>query len=415
MILIKLIRESFLFAFQAIVANKLRTLLSLLGITIGIFTVITVFTIVDSMKISIRSSIESLGDDVLFVQKWPWEFSNDFPWWKYINRPVPTYDEMTEIEKRLNGAEAVSFMISTAKTVKYLDRSMENVGVMCVSQDYENTMSLEVAEGRYFTTSEVVAGRGVVIIGANIASSFFENTDPIGKQIKVFGRKLQVVGVLKKKGSDMFGGSEDNQIIIPVAYIRNVIDIKWEGYSPIIIVKAKQGVSNAELKDELKGVMRSIRRLKPGAEDNFSINETSLLIKGFEEIFKVLSIAGWIIGGFSLLVGGFGIANIMFVSVRERTNIIGIQKSLGAKRYFILLQFLFEAVILSLIGGVFGLIIVWLGILLVRYGLDFDLTMTLGNIVLGIMVSFIIGLIAGAFPAWRASRLDPVVAIRAGG
>jgi putative ABC transport system permease protein len=415
MILLKLIRESFLFAFQAIVANKLRTLLSLLGITIGIFAVITVFTIVDSMENSIRKNIESLGDDVLFVQKWPWEFSNDFPWWKYINRPVPTLDEMEEIEKRLNGAQAVSFMISTGKTIKFNERSIDNVGVLCVSKDYANTMTLNIAEGRYFTTSESVAGRAVVIIGANIATNFFENTDPIGKEIKVFGRKLQVVGVLKKEGEDMFGGSGDNQVIIPVTYIRNVVDIKWEGFDPLIIVKAKEGVSNAQLKDELKGIMRSIRKLKPGAEDNFSINETSLLIKGFEEIFKVLSLAGWVIGGFSLLVGGFGIANIMFVSVRERTNIIGIQKSLGAKNYFILLQFLFEAVILSLIGGIFGLIIVWLGTLVVRYGLDFDLTLTLGNIVLGVTVSFFIGLIAGALPAWSASRLDPVVAIRSGG
>jgi putative ABC transport system permease protein len=414
MLLIRLIRESYIFAMQAIVANKLRTLLSLLGITIGIFAVITVFTIVDSMERTIRTNIESLGDDVLFVQKWPWAFGEDYPWWKYIKRPVPTFEEMNELEKRLNGASAVSFMIATTKTVKFREKSLDNVTILCISEHYNETMNMEITDGRYFSTSEAVGGRAVTIIGADIASGFFENADPIGKEIKAMGRKLEVIGVLKKEGEDMFGGSSDKQIIIPVAYARNLMDIKWEGYNPLIIVKAREGVTNAELRDELTGVMRSVRKLKPGAEDDFAINETSLLTKGFEEIFKILSLAGWIIGGFSLLVGGFGIANIMFVSVRERTHIIGIQKSLGAKNYFILLQFLFEAVILSLIGGLVGLLIVWILALLASSALDMDLALTAGNIILGISVSFFIGLIAGAIPAWSASRLDPVAAIRTG-
>jgi putative ABC transport system permease protein len=415
MLLIRLIRESFLFAFQAIVVNKLRTLLSLLGITIGIFAVITVFTIVDSMEITIRKSIESLGDDVLFVQKWPWEFGGDFPWWKYLNRPVPSYDDMQELEKRLDGAKAVSFMIATARTVKYQDKSIDNVSIVCVSHAYEQTMKLDITDGRYFSASESASGKAVAIIGYDIANDFYENADPIGHQLKVFGRNVEVIGVLKKEGEDMFGGSADKQMYLPINFARNVLDIKFEGFDPCIIAKAKPGVSNDELRDEMIGVMRSIRRLKPGAEDDFSINETSLLTKGFESIFSVLTIAGWIIGGFSLLVGGFGIANIMFVSVRERTPIIGIQKSLGAKNYFILLQFLFEAIILSLIGGIIGLLIVWLGTILVSQGLGMDLSLTTGNIILGISVSFFIGLISGAIPAWIASRLDPVVAIRASG
>ena len=414
MLLIRLIRESYIFAMQAIVANKLRTLLSLLGITIGIFAVITVFTLVDSMERTIRTNIESLGDDVLFVQKWPWAFGEDYPWWKYIKRPVPTFEEMDELEKRLSGAKAVSFMIATTKTVKYREKSLENVSILCISEHYNQTMNMEITDGRYFSTPEAVGGRAVTIIGADIASGFFENADPIGKEIKAMGRKLEVIGVLKKEGEDMFGGSPDKQIIIPVAYARNLMDIKWEGYNPLIVVKAREGVTNAELRDELTGVMRSVRKLKPGAEDDFAINETSLLTKGFEEIFRILSLAGWIIGGFSLLVGGFGIANIMFVSVRERTHIIGIQKSLGAKNYFILLQFLFEAVILSLIGGLVGLLIVWILALLASSALDMDLALTAGNIILGVSVSFFIGLIAGAIPAWSASRLDPVAAIRTG-
>lgn len=415
MLLIRLIRESFLFAFQAIIVNKLRTLLSLLGITIGIFAVITVFTIVDSMENSIRKSIESVGDNVLFVEKWPWAFGEDYPWWKYINRPVASYDEMVELQGRLTGAQAVSFMIATSKTVKNRDKSLENVTILCVSGDYDRTMTINISDGRYFSASESAGGKAVAIIGADIASKLYETNDPIGQQIKVFDRNLEIIAILKKEGDDLFGQSSDKQIILPVTFARNVLDIKFEGYQPTMIAKAKPGVSNDELRDELVGVMRSVRRIKPGAEDNFAINETSLLTKGFESLFDILTIAGWIIGGFSLLVGGFGIANIMFVSVRERTPIIGIQKSLGAKNYFILLQFLFEAIILSLIGGVIGLFIVWLGSLAVSAGLGMNLSLTSGNITLGITVSFIIGLISGAIPAWMASRLDPVVAIRTSG
>lgn len=415
MLLIRLIRESFLFAFQAIIVNKLRTLLSLLGITIGIFAVITVFTIVDSMENSIRKSIESVGDNVLFVEKWPWAFGEDYPWWKYINRPVASYDEMVELQGRLTGAQAVSFMIATSKTVKNRDKSLENVTILCVSGDYDRTMTINISDGRYFSASESAGGKAVAIIGADIASKLYETSDPIGQQIKVFDRNLEIIAILKKEGDDLFGQSSDKQIILPVTFARNVLDIKFEGYQPTMIAKAKPGVSNDELRDELVGVMRSVRRIKPGAEDNFAINETSLLTKGFESLFDILTIAGWIIGGFSLLVGGFGIANIMFVSVRERTPIIGIQKSLGAKNYFILLQFLFEAIILSLIGGVIGLFIVWLGSLAVSAGLGMNLSLTSGNITLGITVSFIIGLISGAIPAWMASRLDPVVAIRTSG
>jgi len=415
MLVLRLIRESYLFAFEGIIANKLRTLLSLLGITIGIFAVITVFTIVDSMENTIRKNIESLGDNVLFVEKWPWAFGSDYAWWKYMNRPVVNIDEMEELQQRLGGAKAVSFMLVTAQTLKYQEKSLENTTIMCVSQNYNQTMSLDITDGRYFAASESAGGKGVAIIGASVASDLLGNVDPLGKIIKVFGRNVQVIGVMKKEGEDMFGNSPDNQVFLPVSFVSNILDTKWEGYSPMIIAKARPGVSNDELRDELTGVMRSIRKLKPGAEENFAINETSVLTKGFEELFSILSIAGWIIGGFSLLVGGFGIANIMFVSVRERTPIIGIQKSLGAKNYFILLEFLFEAIFLCLIGGAVGLVLVWLGTVIVSKGLDMDLALTGGNIILGFSVSFFIGLVSGFIPAWIASRMDPVVAIRAGG
>jgi putative ABC transport system permease protein len=410
---IKLFRESYLFAITALRENKLRTILSLLGITIGIFSIISVFTIFDSMENQIRSSIESLGNDVLFIQKWPWSFGSDYAWWKYMNRPLPKIDEMDNIKRKSSGAEAVAFMASSSRTVEHLDNSIEGIGILGVSQDYDKCMSVDIADGRYFSDMESSGGKNVVIIGSFIAENLYANADPIGKEIKIFGRKLEIIGVLKKKGDNMFGDNSDKEAMLPINFMRNVVDIRSENADPLIIVRAKKGVSNDELKDELTGIIRSEHRLKPLAEDDFAINETSLLTQGFESLFSVIAIVGWIIGGFSILVGGFGIANIMFVSVKERTSIIGIQKSLGAKRYFILFEFLFEAVILSLIGGIVGLLIVFLGTQIVSAFFDLHFALGMGNIMLGIITSGIIGIIAGFVPAFTAARLNPVDAIRA--
>lgn len=408
----RLIKESFIFAFQAIIVNKLRTILSLLGITIGIFAIVSVFTVVGSLETKIKKSIESLGNNVIFIQKWPWVFGSDFPWWKYMNRPVPKPNEIEEIRKKCSTAEASAFMLSMFKNVERLGNSVESATIICVSDDYEKVQTIDISDGRYFTYAELAGGRNVAVIGNTISEGLFPGIDPIGNEIKILGRKVQVVGVLKKEGESNFGNSSDKTIIIPINFAKNLIDINYEGFDPVIMVKAKKNVSNEELIDELTGVMRSVRRLKPAIEDDFALNESSLLTQGFESLFIIIKIAGWIIGGFSILVGGFGIANIMFVSVKERTHIIGVQKSLGAKKYVILVQFLFESIFLCLMGGIVGLLLIFAGTLVVTYGLDFEIALSRGNIMFGVILSASIGLISGFIPAYTASRLNPVDAIR---
>lgn len=411
MLFLKLFRESYLSAFQSLVVNKLRTLLSLLGITIGIFTVISVFTVVDSLENSITESIKSLGNNVLFIQKWPWAFGSDYPWWKYMNRPVPDLKELSEIQKRSHETEAAAFAISTSRTLKYQNNNVENAAVMAVTHDYNLVMPIDIASGRYFSYTESNGGKNVVILGNTIAENLFGTESALDKIIKISGRNVCVIGILKKKGDDSFN-STDEQVILPVNYAKNIMDIRDDELNPFILVKAKPTISNEELTDELTGILRSVRKLKPSVEDDFAINESSLLTKGFEALFSIVTFAGWFIGGFSLLVGGFGIANIMFVSVKERTHIIGIQKSIGAKNYFILFEFLFEAVILSLIGGIVGLILVFTGSAIASKIMEMNLLLTPGNVIFGVTISIVIGLIAGVLPAYTASRLNPVDAIR---
>jgi putative ABC transport system permease protein len=407
-----LLKESLLFAWQSLIANKLRSFLSLLGITIGIFAIILVFTIVDSLENNIRGSIQTLGNNVVYVQKWPWLFGPDYPWWKYINRPTPQYYELDELQGRCKSTEALAYRIGARKTIKYKTSSIQNAVISGISHDFYRIKNFDLAAGRYFTQNETDAGYHVTLIGAEIAAGLFPNEDPIGKEIKISGQKALVIGVIKKEGESLLGNSFDYQAVIPFNFARYVMDVKSENYDPAIYAKAKPNVTNAEMMDELTGLMRGIRRLKPLSEPNFALNETSLISKGFDGLFEIIGLAGWIIGGFSILVGGFGIANIMFVSVRERTNLIGIQKSLGAKNIFILVQFLGESVLLSTIGGFFGLFLTYLMTLLAKSVMDMEITLTGTNIILGFTISVLIGIISGFIPAYDASQLDPVEAIR---
>jgi putative ABC transport system permease protein len=412
---IKLFKESVFFALGSVLGNKMRTVLTLLGITIGIFCIISVFSVVDALERQVRNSIESLGDNVVYIQKWPWTMSGDMPWWRYVGRPVPRMSELDELLRRNQTLEAAAFVAATSLTVEHMNTSAEEVTIIGVSEQYNRVRVLDIQDGRYFSPSESAAGSSVAILGFDLAKNLFGESDPLNKQVKFFGRKVTVIGVFAKEGMNTFGNSHDETVIVPIRFLQYFIDVNAERYNPFIMAQALPGVSNEEMIDDLTVVMRSIRRLKPLAEDTFALNETSLLSQGFDGLFAIIKMAGWIIGGFSILVGGFGIANIMFVSVRERTSIIGIQKALGAKNYFILLQFLCEAVVLSFLGGLIGLLLVMTGALLISSLFDMEFALTTGNILLGINVSVIIGLVSGFVPAWSASRLNPVDAIRSTG
>jgi len=411
---IRLFLESFKVAITSLMANKLRTILSLLGISIGIFAIIGVYSVVDSLEHKIRQDVQSLGDNVIYVQKWPWAGGPDFKWWKYFRRPEPNYDDYQSLNGNIESASAICFIFGVSKTVKYKSNHVENVTYLGVTQDYLEIWDLDIEVGRFLTTQEFATGKPFVVLGNDIAEGLFADINPLGKSVKIAGRKHQVIGVFKKMGQSMIGDNPDTRIIVPAKLLMKSVNPKSVGGNTLMI-KGKDDVELAEVIDEVTGKLRGYHRLKPSADDDFSVNDISLMASGLDQIFKVLGLAGTFIGLFSVLVGGFGIANIMFVSVKERTGQIGIQKSLGAKNYFILLQFIFEAIVLSLIGGLVGLLMVFLGIEAIAKAAEFEFYLSFFNIALGLGLSVFIGLVSGVVPAVMASRMDPVEAIRANG
>lgn len=405
-------RESFLFAFSSVAVNKLRTFLSLFGITIGIVSIISVFTVFDWMENSIRESIASLGDNTIYVEKWPWASDANIKWWDMMKWPPPSVDDYEALVKRSTSAHALCYTVGSSEPVKFRGNLIDETWILAATHDFENVRSFEIEKGRYFTQSESGSGKPVAIIGAEVAGKLFDRVDPVGREITIDRYKAQVIGVFKKEGK---GGISDNGmdegVLVPLDFSRQFVNFRNPFLNSDIMIRGKDGVSVQQLSDEVTMILRAARRIAPGMENNFSINQASQITSTLEPVFRGINIAGWIIGGFSILVGGFGIANIMFVSVRERTSIIGIQMALGAKRRWILQQFLTESVLLSVTGGILGLIIVFIGTLFINYFFTLGMYLTAGNIILAIVISATIGIIAGFAPASAASRMNPVEAI----
>jgi len=415
MLFFKLTWESFRFAISALKANLTRTILSLLGVTVGIFAIIAVFTLVDSLENNIRSSFSFLGTNVMRVDRFPFNTDGppqNFPWWKYFRRPPGTVAEYKFLENRLENAEAVTISASANTTVKAGSNAYEGMQLTGVAYTYQDVFEVALEEGRYFSESEINAARNFAILGRKIANTLYPGQEMIGKEIKIKGMKFVVIGVFEEEGEGLFDlPSKDEACLIPYGAFNKMYYTGRNGIEPAIAVKGKtDDIGLVALENEMTGLLRAKRGLKPTEEDNFALNKTEFIQNAIGSIFDVISVAGWVIGGFSILVGGFGIANIMFVSVRERTNIIGIQKSLGAKNFFILFQFLFEAVFLSLIGGMAGIVLVFF-LSFIEIG-TLDIVLSFGNIMLGLGVSSIIGVVSGIVPATLAARMDPVEAIR---
>ena len=415
MIYVHLLFESFRFALSALRANLLRTILSLLGVTVGIFSIIAVFTLVDSLENSIKGSLNFLGDDVIRVEKFPWIFENNYPWWKFVNRPKADYDEYRFLADNLDKASSLTIFAERYGTLIKRDNNSYGGGrISGVAYDHKDVFEIPVNNGRYFSQQEVNNGSNVAIIGYEIGQTLFPLADPVGKDIKIRGLKFRVIGVMEEQGANVIDApSADEFCYIPYNTFFKMFS--GDGVFGAESVIAAKGFEDDEgltdLEGEITGLMRQKRGLRPREDNNFALNRPEAFADLIEGLTSVLTLAGWVIGSFSILVGGFGIANIMFVSVRERTNIIGVQKSLGAKNFFILFQFLFEAVFLSLMGGIVGLTLVYF-ISFISLG-SLELSLSFGNIMLGVSVSVIIGTLSGIIPAGMASRLDPVIAIRA--
>jgi putative ABC transport system permease protein len=410
----RLLKESFTFAMNALRNNKLRTLLSLLGVTIGIFSIIAVLAAVDSLDRKISKDLSSLDKNTIYLMRFSFGPS-DIPQWKREQFPNVKYDEYIYLKGAMTNTDQLGYQIFTKReSVKYDSKTVSDVNMVPVSHEFIDIQGLEFEKGRFYNESEANSGAKVIVIGSEIAGSLFENLDPIGKNIRVYGQRFTVIGVLKKQGASLFNNNNDSSAFIPVNFIRQKFGDNNKSLTNVIIFKPINGVDMEAYKAEISQKLRTFRGLKAGDIDNFFINVFSGFTDLIDGIIVNMKFGGWLISGFSLLVGGFGIANIMFVSVKERTHLIGIQKSLGAKNRFILFQFLFEAIILSVIGGVIGLLMVWGIAVGLTKALDFEFVLGLGNILLGTGLAGIIGLISGILPAISASRLDPVEAIRTG-
>lgn len=414
MIYLRLLRESFGFAINALRNNKLRTLLSLLGVTIGIFSIIAVLTAVDSLDRKIKSDLSSLDQNSIYLMRFSFGPS-DIPQWKREQFPDVTYEEYEYLKGSLNDLEAMSFQLFTRQeNINFEGKIVSKVNVVPTTFEFENIQKLEFFKGRFFNESESNSGTPVVVLGYDVAQNLFDGMDPIGKKVRLYGQRFTVIGVLKKKGASIFDEQDDTSAYMPVNFLRRLYGENNDMLTPAILIKPVSGVDIEAFKGELTQKLRNFRGLKVGQINNFFINVLSGFTDFLDGIISGLRTGGIWISLFSFLVGGFGIANIMFVSVKERTNLIGIQKSLGAKNKFILLQFLFESITLCVIGGFVGIFLVWIISLILTNVLQFDFVLTFGNILWGFCLSVVVGIVSGIIPAISASRLDPVEAIRSG-
>jgi putative ABC transport system permease protein len=410
--LITILVNSFLMAMQELRVNKLRTFLSLFGITIGIFCIIGVLATVDSLQRKVQSDIQSFGNNTIYIDKWQYGGGADYPWWKYIKRPTPKYEEMKFLQEKSKLAKNICFFASNTATLGFGDNVLNGVNIYGITEEFNQIQTIDIVYGRYVNESDFARGTACAVIGYQNAETLFGYPErAIGKEVSMGGKKIFIVGVIKKQGSSLVGGfNYDECLLISYRLFKSIFEIQQS--NPYIMVQAQLQVSTTALTDELKGAMRQVRRLSPVSDDDFSLNDVNLLGESIDGFFSQVNAGGWAIAGLSLIVGMFGVANIMFVTVRERTSQIGLKKAIGARRSTILTEFLLESAFLCILGGLIGLLLVWILAQALSAVLPFPIYIAPNIVILALSICIILGIVSGIIPASIASKMDPVVAIR---
>jgi putative ABC transport system permease protein len=391
-------------------SNKLRTFLSLFGITVGIFCIIGVLATVDSLKENVQKSIKSLGSNTIYIDKW--DYSGQIPWWKLINRPEPRFEEIRLLKQRSELAKNVAFNISSNNKVEWGDEAITDVNIYGISEDFSNIQQLDIQEGRFFKPDDFESGSNTVVMGYTIAEKLFPKPEAaVGQEVDIYGKKAVVIGLLKKKGQSMMGGyNYDESALLVYNYMKTLVYVKRA--QPVIVLQGKDNVPMKMLRDDVEGAMRSIRKTGPTQADDFALNDIESFGKFAEGIFSGINTGGWFIAGLSLIVGMFGVANIMFVTVRERTGQIGLKKAIGAKKSSIMTEFLLESAFLCILGGAIGLLLVYILTKIISPMIGFDVVISFSIFSTAITICVVTGVLAGIIPAFIAARMNPVVAIR---
>jgi len=404
--------NSFKMALGELKANKLRTFLSLFGITIGILCIIGVLATIDSLQSKIKTDLSSFGNNSVYIDKWDYSGGPEYPWWKFVKRPSMKMEEMEFVKKKSVLASNMAFVMQTQESFSYEDNILKGVNIYGITPEYKNIQSFNIGYGRFLSESDFTRGVPYVVIGYKVAEELYGKADKgVGKTITYKGRKLLVIGVIEKQGSAIINGYDyDKSTIVTHNYMASVYNP--DNLGPIIMVQPKPGITSKALQEELTGIMRQIRKLSPTQEDNFTCNDVAQFKDQVESVFGAVNKGGWAIAGLSLIVGAFGVANIMFVTVRERTSQIGLKKAIGAKSSTILYEFLLESAFLCIIGGVIGLLLVWILALALSSFLPFAITIAPSIIFLAFSICIILGVVSGIIPASIAAKMNPVEAIR---
>lgn len=412
---LNIIWNSFKMSLQELKNNKLRSALSLTGVAFGIFCIISVLALVNSLQTKVEDDIKQFGTNTVYIDKWEYNNQSDYPWWRFINRPSPKFDEVSFIKEKSTLAKYVCYFNSNNTNVKFEDNQIDNAGIYGVSEDFNGIQSINIVYGRYLNATEFQRGNAVGVIGYELAAKLFGKAErAIDKSIIFNGKKINIIGVIEKQGKSLLSGFDyDDCIILTYKTFASIYDVDGPNTQPFIMVNGKDNVPTTALIDELKGVMRQLRRLKPLQDDNFALNDVGAIGSStISSFFGTVNTGGWAIAGLSLIVGAFGVANIMFVTVRERTSQIGLKKALGAKKRTILTEFLLESAFLCIIGGLMGILFVWLLTLILNSLLPFTMHIAPSIILTAFTICIVLGIVSGIIPASIAARMNPVDAIR---